>query len=202
MDGTLFDTERIYRKAWMRAGVPENIYYEMVGQSREAILALFRKMPELDPRETLDLVNRYSAEATKRAVPEKPGLREALPRIRAAGLKTAIASSSSGEIIRRYLATSKTADFFDVCVSGNEVPRGKPYPDIWLAAAKRLDVPAEQCVVVEDSYNGVRSGHAAGMFTVMIPDIRQPSPEIRALTDAVLPSLADLVPLLERKQEQ
>jgi beta-phosphoglucomutase-like phosphatase (HAD superfamily) len=78
---------------------------------------------------------------------------------------------------------------FDVTVCGDEVPVGKPAPDIFLQAAQLLQIDPASCVVLEDSFAGIRAAHAAGMIPVMVPDLKQPDAEIRALAYRVVPDL-------------
>jgi HAD superfamily hydrolase (TIGR01509 family) len=105
----------------------------------------------------------------------------------------AVASSANRPLIDLVLELSGIAGLFRATVSSEEVPRGKPAPDVYLEAARRLEVAPEQCVAVEDSTNGIRSASAAGMRVVAVPrpDFR-PSVEALRLADAVLASLAEL----------
>ena len=91
----------------------------------------------------------------------------------------AVASSSLPGQIEANLRGAGIRDYFDAVVSGTEVERGKPAPDIFLRAAERIGCRAEDCFVFEDSENGVRAGHAAGCITVMVPDMIDPSETIR-----------------------
>jgi beta-phosphoglucomutase-like phosphatase (HAD superfamily) len=90
--------------------------------------------------------------------------------------------------------------YFDTIVTGDMIEHGKPAPDIYLLAAERLGVDPAECVGVEDSPNGVRSIHAAGMRAVMIPDLVEPSPEVEALVWRKLDCLMDMIPLLEGEE--
>jgi HAD superfamily hydrolase (TIGR01509 family) len=110
----------------------------------------------------------------------------------------ALASSANRPLIDLVLALSGMAGLFRATVSSEEVPRGKPAPDVYLEAARRLEVAPEQCVAVEDSTNGIRSASAAGMRVVAVPrpDF-PPSVEALRLADAVLASLAELEPALD-----
>ena len=105
----------------------------------------------------------------------------------------AVASSANRPLIDLVLELSGMAGLFRATVSSEEVPRGKPAPDVYLEAARRLEVAPQQCVAVEDSTNGIRSASAAGMRVVAVPrpDFR-PSVEALRLADAVLASLAEL----------
>jgi HAD superfamily hydrolase (TIGR01509 family) len=106
-----------------------------------------------------------------------------------------LASSSNRPLIDAVLAHAGLDDLFEVTVSSEEVPRGKPAPDVYLEAARRLGVPPSRCAAVEDSANGIRAAKAAGMSVIAIPNPRYPPPEdALALADAVLGSLAELTP--------
>ena len=104
-----------------------------------------------------------------------------------------LASSSNREIFEEVLELAGIADCFQVTVSSEEVAHGKPAPDVYLEAARRLGVPPEECTAVEDSHSGIRSAKAAGMRVVVIPNAAYPpDAETLALADTVLRSLDDL----------
>ena len=106
-----------------------------------------------------------------------------------------LASSSNRSVIDAVLDVSGLASLFEATVSSEEVARGKPAPDVFLEAARRLDVPPARCVAVEDSGNGIRAAHDAGMRVLAIPNLRYPPPDdALALADAVLGSIDELVP--------
>jgi beta-phosphoglucomutase-like phosphatase (HAD superfamily) len=113
----------------------------------------------------------------------------------AARRRVAIASSSHPRVIAAAVEALGIADVMDAIVSSDEVARGKPAPDVYLAAAARLGTAPTRCLVVEDSLNGVRAGRAAGMTVVLVPNATvPPAGNARELADAVVPSLADLDP--------
>ena len=113
----------------------------------------------------------------------------------AATLPVAIASSSHPKVIDEALAATGLGDVFRVVVSSDEVAHGKPAPDVYLEAARRLGIAPDACLVVEDSYNGVRAGVAAGMFVVLVPNRSvPPAPGTSDMADLVLDRLADLDP--------
>jgi HAD superfamily hydrolase (TIGR01509 family) len=106
-----------------------------------------------------------------------------------------LASSSNRELIDRALEASGLARFFRATVSSEEVERGKPAPDVYLEAARRLRVEPTRCGAVEDSTNGIRSAHAAGMLVVAIPNPAfPPSDDALALASVVLESIKKLEP--------
>jgi HAD superfamily hydrolase (TIGR01509 family) len=128
------------------------------------------------------------------ALPLLPGATDAVERM-AARWRLGLASSSNRPVIDVVLDRAQLAPFFDVTVSSEEVPRGKPAPDVYLEAARRLEVIPPSCAVVEDSANGIRAGVAAGMRVVAIPNHDFPPPrDVLAMATVVLPSLKDLNP--------
>ena len=127
-----------------------------------------------------------------RSVPKMPGLDALLAFLRAHGVAMAVASSTNRAQVEEYLETAGVRGFFGAVLGGDMIERSKPCPDIYLAAARALGVPPEECLVLEDSYNGVRAGAAAGCETVMIPDLAPATDEMRALAACVLPGLADV----------
>jgi HAD superfamily hydrolase (TIGR01509 family) len=107
----------------------------------------------------------------------------------------AVASSSNPELIEVVLRVSGLAPLFRAVVSSQEVPRGKPAPDVYLEAARRLGVDAGRCAAVEDSHNGIRSAKAAGMRVVAVPNAHfPPDDEALAQADVVLRSIDELTP--------
>jgi HAD superfamily hydrolase (TIGR01509 family) len=128
------------------------------------------------------------------APPLIPGAVEAVRRC-AGRWPLAVASSSNPELIEVVLDTAGLHDVIPIVVSSQEVARGKPAPDVYLEAARRLDAEPRTCAAVEDSHNGIRSAKAAGMRVVAIPNPHFP-PQAEALADAdvVLRSIAELTP--------
>ncbi len=138
-----------------------------------------------------EVVTRLTALYRQR-LPLIPGAREAVERL-AHDLPLGLASSSNREVIDLVLDVGGLAAYFDVTVSSEEVTRGKPAPDVYLEAARRLGVPADRCVAIEDSHNGILSAAAAGMRVIAIPNRAfPPGSEALAAASLVLPSLNDL----------
>jgi HAD superfamily hydrolase (TIGR01509 family) len=148
-----------------------------------------------DPPEEIntEVVRRMDARYRER-VPLIPGAFAAVERV-AARWRLAVASSSNRALIDAVLELSGLGRFFQATVSSEEVGRGKPAPDVYLEAAKRLGVAPEACAAVEDSHNGIRSAKAAGMRVLAIPNPSfPPDADALAAADVVLDSLADLTP--------
>lgn len=130
----------------------------------------------------------------RQKLPLFPGSREAVGRM-AEKWPLALASSSNRELIDFVLKVSDLQVYFQVTVSSEEVDRGKPSPDVYLEAARRLGKAPGDCAAVEDSGNGIRSARAAGMYVIAIPNRElPPEPEALEKADLVLASLSDLAP--------
>jgi HAD superfamily hydrolase (TIGR01509 family) len=119
----------------------------------------------------------------------KPGLEELLALLEGRGIAKAVATSTERHIAQRQLGGLGLLARFSVVATGDEVVNGKPAPDLFLLTASRLRVEASRCLVLEDSEAGVMAAHRAGMRVFCVPDIKQPTPEIAALTDGVFESL-------------
>jgi beta-phosphoglucomutase-like phosphatase (HAD superfamily) len=136
------------------------------------------------------VVGRYRREGA----PVIEGAAQAVRRI-AAALPTGLASSAHREVIDAALAATGLHGVLRVVVSSDEVSKGKPEPDVYLEAARRLRIPPGACLVVEDSYNGVRAAKAAGMTCVLVPNRTiPPAPGTAELADFVIDRLAELDP--------
>ncbi len=205
MDGLMFDTERLSDRIWHALGPRYGIEIgpdEMAllrGRSyqagKEAFLQRFGTEFPYD-----QLARDAHAELRRRLdvqVPKRPGLEELLAFLQGRRVPMAVASSTNREQVERNLTASGVRGFFSAVLCGDMVARSKPEPDIYLAAAAALAVPAGRCLVLEDSHNGVRAGAAAGCETIMIPDTSPVTPEMRSLAAAVLPTLADVIPYLK-----
>jgi HAD superfamily hydrolase (TIGR01509 family) len=127
-------------------------------------------------------------------LPLIPGARDAVERI-AERFPLGLASSSNRPLIHAVLELSGLAPLFRATVSSEEVPRGKPAPDVYVETARRLGVPPERCAAVEDSHSGIRSAKAAGMRVLALPNPAYPPHEAAlAEADVVLDSIAELTP--------
>jgi beta-phosphoglucomutase family hydrolase len=177
LDGVLVDSEPNHfaaeRDLLADYGVEftEAVKRPYIGRSNRDVLVEFAARHGI-PDTVDDLLTRKNLaylELTRRHVDGYPGTREILLGLRADGLPTALASGSSPDVIAAVLAALDLRDAFDVVVSADQVERGKPAPDLFLEAARRLGVPAGGCVVFEDSTAGVLAALAAGMRCVAIP---------------------------------
>ncbi len=204
LDGVLVDSEpwwndvRIaFARAHGRPWTVDDHHAVMGANSRGWALTMQERLdlPDMDPDEIQDaivagVVERYRTEPP----PVIPGAIEAVRRI-AQRLPVAIASSAHPDVIAAAVDALGLRDVLGAIVSSDEVPHGKPAPDVYLVAASQLGVDPGRCLVVEDSVNGVKAGKAAGMFVVLVPNASVPPPAGTAeLADAVVDTLSDLDP--------
>jgi HAD superfamily hydrolase (TIGR01509 family) len=148
------------------------------------------------PEEVNADVVRLMEERYRERLPLVPGAREAVQRI-ATEFRLGLASSSNRELIDAVLELAGLAGLFAATVSSEEVYRGKPAPDVYLEAARRLGVDAAGCAAIEDSHSGIGSAKAAGMRVVAIPNpTYPPQPAALAEADVVLQSIAELTPAI------
>jgi HAD superfamily hydrolase (TIGR01509 family) len=200
LDGVLIDSEQLWDEvreqlARERGGRwHDRAQADMMGMSSPEwarymhdVIGLRESPEEINAEVVRRLLDRYREE-----LPLIPGAREAVERL-AARWPLGLASSSNREVIDAVLETAGVAQFFRATVSSEEVARGKPAPDVYLEAARRLGVAPEACVAVEDSRNGIRSARAAGMRVIAIPNAHFPPPaEALEAADLVLRSLDEL----------
>jgi HAD superfamily hydrolase (TIGR01509 family) len=177
LDGVMIRSEPLALEAWQRCLAPDGKrmedeeYRSLIGVSHEASLRevigrhhLSMALGELDRcfwAHMLDLVEQAE---------QMPGLLPLLQDLRTRGYGLAIASNSSSEYVRKAIARNGIAEYFLWMVGADQVERGKPAPDVYLAAARGLGVPPESCLAVEDSPSGVQAALAAGMACVFIPN--------------------------------
>ncbi len=202
LDGVLLDSEQVWdevREQFVRergGRWHQRAQAEMMGMSSvEWSRYIHDELRVPDPPEEISAeVVRRMEHAYRERLPLIGGARTAVERL-AARWPLALASSSNRELIDLALEVSGLARFFRVTVSSEEVAHGKPAPDVYLEAARRLTVPPERCAAVEDSRNGIRSAKAAGMRVVAIPNPHfPPDDKSLELADVVLGSLAELSP--------
>jgi HAD superfamily hydrolase (TIGR01509 family) len=202
LDGVIVDSEQVWddvRETYTRergGTYTERATRDMMGMSSlewSRYMADELGVPgtpeEINAAVVQRMLSRYGS-----APPLISGAVDAVRRV-AARWPLAIASSSNPELIEVVVRVSGLADVFAVAVSSQEVPRGKPAPDVYLEAARRLDVDAARCAAVEDSHNGIRSAGAAGMRVVAVPNPHfPPDDEALAGADVVLRSIDELTP--------
>lgn len=201
MDGVIFDTERLAAQGWKYAGkcLGFEITDDQISLNRgrdirsgsELFAGWFgRDFPFLEARKLrTDYVNSYIKE---NGMPVKPGIRGFFAKLKAQGIKKAIATSTDRDTVKWYFREAGIPFDFEAAVCGGEVRNSKPAPDIFLEAARRLGVKPQHCLVIEDSPSGVRAGAAAGCKVVMVPDMTEPDDEMRELCYGIARSVLEV----------
>jgi len=200
LDGVIVDSEHVWDEvreelARERGGRwHERAQADMMGMSSPEwsrymhdVIGLAEPPEEIDAEVVRRMRARYAVE-----LPLVDGAVEAVRRL-AADFRLGLASSSNRPIIDAVLDAAGIAGLFETTVSSEEVERGKPAPDVYLETARRLSVQPERCTAIEDSANGIRSAHAAGMRVVAVPNRRYPPPaDAMTRADVVVGSLDEL----------
>ena len=199
MDGVLIDSEQVWDD--VREGLArerggrwtERAQRDMMGMSSPEWSAYMHDVVGLP--ESPDEINREVVERMLARYTDGPQwLHGAVDAVRRLGERRplGLASSSNRVVIEAVLAAGGITECFQATVSSEEVARGKPAPDVYLEAARRLGVPPERCTAVEDSHNGILSAKAAGMRCVAIPNAHYPPGAATAEADAVVGSVQEL----------
>ncbi len=205
MDGVLLDTESLsfpmMRQAIAMQGetLTEAQWQTLLGVNLAHTCASLdtwyqgRVQAEQFFRDWVDVTFDYVHE---HGIPKKPGADEILHLLRQQGIKIALCTSNQKQVVEEYLRLASWQDAFDAIVTGDQVKQGKPAPDIYLKGAEALGLSSDMCMAVEDSVNGVKSAKAAGMLTVMIPDMLPYTDALAPYVDHALDSLMTMETLL------
>ena len=202
LDGVLIDSEPVWER--VRRGLVAERGGHWAPDAQRRLMGMStpewaRYLSEdlgvgLPPDQVAAEVTARMAASYRERIPFLPGAAEAVRRL-AARWPLGLASSAPAVLIETVLKTAGLRDRFQVTMSTEQVPRGKPAPDIYLAVTARLGVAPADCAAVEDSSNGLRSAAAAGLRVIAIPHPRYPpDPDALAATALVLPTLAELTP--------
>jgi HAD superfamily hydrolase (TIGR01509 family) len=200
MDGLLFDSETLYREAIFLAAaeggheVAPDFFSRTAGlpwaQCRAVLLSHFGEAFPVDEFQANWLRHFWVIAETRLAL--KPGALELLDTLDRLRLPRAIATSSSHHTVERHLTAHNLMERFHVIVGHGDYEFGKPAPDPFLKAAERLGVEPCRCLALEDSHNGIRSASAAGMMPIMVPDLLEPTDEMRRLCAFVVRDLHEV----------
>ena len=204
MDGLLFDSESVYRDAMIATAadigleMPRELFLRLVGLPWAANVPMLMQHygPSFDPEG-------FRREATRRfhviadaEICLKAGVVEILDELDVLGLPRAVATSSMHPTVQHHLGQHDLLDRFHALVAQGDYARGKPAPDPFLTAAERLGVDPADCLALEDSHNGVRAAHAAGMMTIMVPDLLDATEEMQTLCVRIARDLHEVRELL------
>lgn len=210
MDGVLFDTEKLMKEGWMKAGqemgftITENQLRQMRGSSRNRSAALFQKWyhGEVDYDQGRQIRSQYVKEyIDKYSVPEKKGLKELLNFLKENKIPAAVATSTRRITASHYWELAGITSYITASVCGDEVAACKPEPDIFLKAAQALQIPPKNCLIAEDSINGLKAARAAGGISCMVPDLTPYTDDLKPFCDYVCEDLAQIISLLKRNDQ-
>jgi HAD superfamily hydrolase (TIGR01509 family) len=205
MDGLMLDTERVAKIAWQeaarRAGheMSDSVFEAMIGRTKRDSVDLLRAAfgPGFDFEQAYRTCHAlYQDHITREGLPLKPGVEELLADLSARQIPLGVATSTRNPVAAQRLEQAGLLKHFSVLVTGDQVARGKPAPDIYLEAVRQLKIDAATSFALEDSPAGVRSANGAGLRVIMVPDLVAPTPEIAALTHAIAKSLREARGLL------
>jgi HAD superfamily hydrolase (TIGR01509 family) len=200
MDGLLLDTERLIRDVMVAVmaelgfAMSHADFAALIGRTEAASAAVMaaRFGPALD----YDAMRRQVAARIHRAHghhrPLKPGAAALLAQVNAAGIPAAVVTSTERTVARRHLEHSGMLPRFAAIIAGDDVAHGKPHPEPYRTAAARLGIAPAAALALEDSHNGIRSAHAAGVPVIMVPDLLPATPEIRPMLLAVADDLDEV----------
>ncbi len=195
MDGLIFDTERLFMEQLavvMREygyRLTREIYCNTLGMGGRLLRDyMCGQFGENYPFEEISeiTVKRVEAVADTVGFMVKPGICELLGYLMEKKIFCAVASSTHTDRVERYLEQAGLLGYFSAVIGGEMVERSKPFPDIFLLACERAESEPGDCIVLEDSENGVRAAHQAGCKVICVPDLKPPSEEILLLADVLV----------------
>ncbi len=208
MDGVLFDSENVDKKAWFelaaRYGIDniDKAFAECVGTPDETIIAVLDRYcaesnAGIDGKEfrkaSLEIFDEY---VEKFGMPLKYYATECLKALKDKGFKIGLASSTPIERVKTQLTDTGLIGYFNDIVGGGMFIHGKPDPEIFLMSCERLGGSPKESIVIEDSFNGIRAAYAAGMKPIMVPDVLKPDDEMKEKAWKILSSLKEVKELL------
>jgi len=206
MDGLLLDSETIALATFIEACreigfEPSNMgpYFRCIGTNwattREILIEGYGDDFPLDAISQI-WGEKYHRETLTKPVTKKEGALKLLQYLEGEVVKKAIVTSTRKENALIKLTNAELLNFFTFVLGGDEITSGKPHPEIYLTAAEKLGVAPAACLAIEDSDNGVLAAFNAGMVVIQVPDLKQPSDEIRALGHIIAASLIDVEGML------
>ncbi len=204
MDGLLIDSEHLMLKAMQGAAramgrdMPFPVFQSMVGLTHAASDGIltdhFGDGFVLD--DYVAQVRLRYVESHRAGVALKAGVIEMLDHLDAMGAPRAVATSSRMASVETHLGHAGLLSRFDAFITAESVTQGKPHPEPYLKAAEALGIDPQDCIALEDSHNGVRAAAAAGMMTIMVPDMLEPNDEMRSLCVRIAQDLHEVRDLL------
>ena len=201
MDGVIFDSERLVLDCWLEVarqqGIKdmEKVFYKCIGTNRAQTKQITMDYygPDFAYEEFRAEASRlYHSRYDNGRIPTKPGIVELLEFLKENGYGIALASSTRTEVVRQEIGDAGILPYFQNLTCGDMVTVSKPEPEIFLKACEALSVAPEEAIAIEDSFNGIRAAHRAGMFPVMVPDMVAPDAEMKELAGKILDNLHEV----------
>lgn len=207
MDGVIFDTENVILRCWKVIAEKYNVsnieqtFYKVIGTNVDETKRILMETYGRDfPYEKFrgEYRERFYQKIAEEGIPIKKGVRELLSFLKINGFRIGLASSTRQKVVLEELSQAKLLDFFEVVVCGDMVARSKPEPDIYLRACEEMKITPSEVYAIEDSKNGIRSAHTAGLKVIHVPDIVKPDEETERLSDVVFKDLIEVRTYLAR----
>ena len=201
MDGLLLDTERIFRDAFKKTcevlgyEFDKSLFVKLIGtnsvKTKEIMINGFGKGFNYDIFRDNWLWN-VKDYLSNNSIPVKEGAVKILEKIKAIPLPMAVATSTKYSDAVKSLESTGILNYFNFIVAGDQVSKGKPDPEIYRMTADKFGVMPDECIVFEDSENGVKSAYGAGMDVIQVPDLLEPSIELKSRGHRIYDSLDDV----------
>lgn len=202
MDGLMFDTETLVYRAWQKVmdknGFDYNfeIYKKTVGRRTVEVKKLYEELygNSFDYHQMRRQANVYFREdVEKNGLPVKKGLYNILNFLKENSIKVAMATSTSSPTAMELVEKAGVGEYFEKFICGNMVKNGKPHPEVFLTATKEIGVLPKDCIALEDSINGIKSAYSAGTKPIMVPDMLEPTEEIKPMLFALCKDLDEAI---------
>lgn len=209
MDGLMIDSERVtyegYVKEMTKRGYDYTLefYKKTLGKNMATIYEMYYDQfgRDLDMDTVVTLVHKYMDDCFRtEGVPVKKGLRELLQYLKEHHYRTVLATSSSRDRADTILKLADIEAYFDASVCGDEVTNGKPNPETFLTACKKVGVKPEEALVLEDSEAGICAAAAGNIPVICVPDMKHPAPEFAEKTWKIVDSLLDVLEILRDEE--
>ena len=204
MDGVILDSESISDITWKKAAEEKNltindeILNSCRGTNKNDTMSILKKFygGDFDSEAFLERTSELFHEIEEKdGIPQLPYAKEILEYLKPR-YRLALASSTRGPTVERQLRAAGVIDFFETRTTGEQVVHSKPNPEIYLMACKSIGIEPDECAAIEDSLNGIRSAHAAGLHPIMVIDKVQPTEEIKKMCEHIFDSLDGLKSVL------
>lgn len=211
MDGVIFDSERTLYNCWVDVAKKYNLdidlmsdtYIRCIGTNNNQTTEIYESVyvPILGKEKTRALrdesVKLHAERYSDGIMPMKTGVKEILQYLHNSGVKVGIASSSKKATVERQVGAAGLMDYFDGIVGGDAVKISKPNPEIYLLACGEFGFEPSKTFAIEDSFNGIRAAHAAGMRAIMVPDMVPEDDEMRSLSERIFKDLFEVMEYLK-----